>query len=263
MALYRVYIDEVGTHDLVHADDSNQRFLSLTGVILESEFSLNIFQPEFNDLKTRYFQKDPDIPIILHRKELVNRVPPFENLRNAEIEKRFNNDLLKLLKDLDFRVITVVLDKKAHRDQYQMWHYHPYHYCLKVLLERYVLFLHYGNHRGDVFVEKRGGKEDQKLIDSYERLYNSGSDNIKKEIWQNCLTSSTLHLRKKEANINGLQLADIIAHPSRREILVENNLINDSRDVFGNRITEILNSSKYIRHFKTGQIIGYGKKLLP
>jgi hypothetical protein len=32
MTLYRIYIDEVGNHDLTHADDPNQRFLSLTGV---------------------------------------------------------------------------------------------------------------------------------------------------------------------------------------------------------------------------------------
>ena len=34
MTLYRIYVDEVGNHDLAHADDPNQRFFSLTGVIL-------------------------------------------------------------------------------------------------------------------------------------------------------------------------------------------------------------------------------------
>lgn len=33
MALYRIYVDEVGNHDLTQADDPNRRFLSLTGVI--------------------------------------------------------------------------------------------------------------------------------------------------------------------------------------------------------------------------------------
>lgn len=66
----------------------------------------------------------------------------------------------------DYRVITVVIDKKLHRDQYQVWHFLPYHYCLAVLLERFVLFLHYGNYRGDVMIESRGGQEDHKLKDS-------------------------------------------------------------------------------------------------
>lgn len=46
MALYRIYIDEVGNHDLTHADDPNQRFLSLTGVILESDYTLRVLQSE-------------------------------------------------------------------------------------------------------------------------------------------------------------------------------------------------------------------------
>ena len=37
MSLYRIYIDETGNHDMTHADDPNQRFLALTGVILESQ----------------------------------------------------------------------------------------------------------------------------------------------------------------------------------------------------------------------------------
>ncbi|MBX7235183.1 MAG: hypothetical protein K1X65_12395 [Caldilineales bacterium] len=45
MALYRIYVDEVGNHDMTHADDPNQRFLSLTGVILESGYIAQTLQP--------------------------------------------------------------------------------------------------------------------------------------------------------------------------------------------------------------------------
>jgi len=40
MSLYRIYVDEVGNHDMTHTDDPNQRYLSLTGVILESSYTL-------------------------------------------------------------------------------------------------------------------------------------------------------------------------------------------------------------------------------
>jgi hypothetical protein len=158
VALYRMYVDEVGNHDLTHADNPNERFLSLTGVILESAYTLRVLQPELDAIKRDFFQRDPDVPVILHRKELVNKVPPFEALRDAEIEQRFNTALLMALARWDYRVITVVIDKKAHRDQYQVWHYHPYHYCLAVMLERFVLFLHYGGHRGDGRPEDGGGE---------------------------------------------------------------------------------------------------------
>jgi hypothetical protein len=264
MSLYRLYIDEVGNHDLTHADDPNQRFLSLTGVILESRYVLDVLQIEMDQIKRQFFQRDPDEPVVFHRKELVNRRPPFEALRDAEIEKQFNTSLLTALARWDYRVVTVVIDKKSHRDQYQAWHFHPYHYCMTVMLERFVLFLHYGNHRGDVMVEKRGGKEDQKLAESYTRLYQRGTDNIPPERWHERLTSGQLKLREKRANVAGLQLADLIAHPSRREVLIENRLLDDDRDVFGDQICAILRQSKYLRHRWASHIIaGYGKKLLP
>lgn len=161
-----------------------------------------------------------------------------------------------------YKVITVVIDKKAHRDQYSVWRYHPYHYCLAVMLERFVLFLHYGNHRGDVMVESRGRAEDEKLKDSFRRLYRNGTDYIPAERWQERLTSADLKVKPKTANIAGLQLADLIAHPSRREILLDYKLITDERDTFGSKICAILRQEKYLRS-RSGQIPGYGKKPLP
>jgi hypothetical protein len=263
MALYRIYIDEVGNHDLNHADDPNQRFLSLTGVILESHHTLTMLQPEMYQIKSAFFQSDPDEPIIFHRKELVNRRSPFHALRDPDTEQRFNTALLLALVRWDYRVITVVIDKRAHRDQYQVWHYHPYHYCLAVLLERFVLFLHYGGHRGDVMVESRGRREDGMLKESYIRLYERGTANVASERWQERLTSRELKVKPKSANIAGLQLADLIAHPSRREVLIEQGLMMDNHDTFGDQICAILRQSKYHRNGRTGQIVGYGKKMLP
>ena len=263
MALYRIYVDEVGTHDLTHADDPNQRFLSLTGVILESEYTLHVLLPDIEQLKREFFQRDPDEPVILHRKELVNKRRPFHALRDPEVEQRFNTALLAALTRWQYGVITVVLDKKAHRDQYQVWRYHPYHYCLAVLLERFVLFMHHAGHRGDVMVESRGGREDRKLKESYARLYQQGTDYVPPDRWHDRLTSRELKVRPKRANIAGLQLADLIAHPSRREILLERGLIEDDRRIFGDQICAILQRDKYHRNPRTGRIAGYGTKLLP
>lgn len=263
MRLYRIYVDEVGNHDLKHADDLNQRFLSLTGVILESTYTLDTLQPEMDRLKRDFFQRDPDEPVIFHRKDMVNKRPPFHPLRDPHTEQEFNTRLLTALAGWDYSVITVVIDKKAHRDRYQVWHYHPYHYCLSVLLERFVLFLDYVECRGDVMVESRGGREDRKLKESYARLYQKGNDYMPPARWQERLTSRELKVKPKIANIAGLQLADLIAHPSRREVLIENQFLVDDRDTFGDQICAILRQSKYRRDPGTGKIEGYGKKLLP
>lgn len=51
MSLYRIYIDETGNHDLTHADDPNQRYLALTGVLIESQYNTSVFQPELDAIK--------------------------------------------------------------------------------------------------------------------------------------------------------------------------------------------------------------------
>jgi hypothetical protein len=261
MTPYRIYIDETGNHDLEHADDPNQRFFALTGVILDGQYTKGVLQPEMQALKRKYFIVDPDVPVIFHRKEMVNKRPPFHVLREHATETAFNQDLLEHLARWDFRAITVVLDKKAHREQYTVWRYHPYHYCLAVMLERYVLFLLSRSGKGDVMVESRGGKEDLKLKDSYSRLFEKGTDYVQASTWQKCLTSHELKAKPKSANIEGLQLADLIAHPSRREVLLEHGLLKDERSVFGENICEVLREHKYLRSPR-GVIEGYGKKLL-
>lgn len=263
MNLYRLYCDEVGNHDMEHVDDPNQRFLGLTGVIVESTHMRQTILPEMNQLKSEFFQSDPDEPVIFHRKELVNKRPPFDVLLNIDTEQRFNSAVLDSLTRWDYRVITVVIDKKTHRDQYRVWRYHPYHYCLAVLLERFVLWLESIDSRGDVLVESRGGKEDLKLKDSYARLFREGTDFVDVVRWQTRLTSKELKVKPKYANIAGLQLADIIAHPSRLEVLAEAGLLQDDRQTFGKQICEVLRTGKYLRHPRTGEIRGYGKKLLP
>lgn len=245
-----------------HVDNPNQRFLALTGVILESDYNLYTVQPEMDVIKRKFFQHDPDEPVIFHRKEIVNHRPPFIVLRNQEIKESFNDALLSVLRDWKYNVVTVVIDKKAHRDQYSIWHYQPYHYCLAVMLERFILFLHYQGVSGDVMVESRGGLEDRRLKDSYKKLFESGTDKISAKLWQECLTSKELKVKPKSSNITGLQLADLIAHPSCREILLDNKLIRDSRKTFGDKISAILRADKYLRSSQ-GKIEGYGKKLLP
>jgi hypothetical protein len=112
-------------------------------------------------------------------------------------------------------------------------------------------------------VESRGGKEDRKLKESYARLYRRGTDYLPPQRWQERLASRELKVKPKKANVAGLQLADLIAHPSRREVLLEHRLIEDDRRIFGDEICAILRKSKYHRHARTGQIAEFGTKLLP
>ncbi len=257
MSKYRMYVDEVGNSDLGSSDNPNHRFLSLTGVIINLQFVKEKIHPEMESLKARFFDSHPDDPVILHRKEILNSRSPFEVLENSGFRSQFDSELLLLLEKWDYIVITVCLDKKRHRDQYQQWRYDPYHYCMAILLERFVFLLNWYDTKGDVLAESRGGKEDRRLKESFHRLWERGTDFVDPIEFQKVLTSRQLKVKPKAANISGLQLADIIAYPSRAEILDEQKLLGRPLAKFTKRIIEIL-SEKYDR--AEGRI--YGKKFL-
>lgn len=165
-----MYIDEVGNPDLKSSENPLHRFLSLTGVIVDLAYVSKTLFPQVEKLKFKYFNSHPDDPVIFHRKELVNAKHPFEALRNENVKNQFDNELLNYLNVWDYTAITVCLDKKAHKDTYQVWRYDPYHYCLALLLERFTFFLEQKQVRGDVMAESRGGKEDKRLKASFSKL---------------------------------------------------------------------------------------------
>lgn len=254
---YRIYIDEVGNPDLESSDNPNHQFLSLTGIIIELGYVASVVHPQMEEIKHRYFQAHPDEPIIFHRKEMFNNRYPFEALADAATRKSFDRDLLRLMKDWEYKVISVCLDKKKHKETYSVWRFDPYHYCLAVLLERFVFFLKRKGACGDAMAESRGGKEDMRLKDSFERLWQSGTDFVAPEQFQACLTSRQLKVKTKANNIAGLQLCDLLAHSSRNEILREQGLSAGRILPFGEKVIKIL-ESKYDRE---GQRC-FGKKFI-
>jgi len=261
MGKHRLYIDEVGNHDLrTSRHDENNRFLSLTGLIVSLDYVRDVLHPAIEDLKRRHFGDHPDDPIILHRKELLNRRPPFQALRDPGVRAAFDLELMTLIQDLNYTVITAVIDKWEHFDRYKVWLYDPYHYCMRVILERYVLDLQARSARGDVMAESRGGREDMRLKAEFQHIYTNGAE-VGSDVFAARLTSGQLKVKPKSANIAGLQLADMIAHPSfaTAKAIHFGQPIPDN---FGGEIGRILEDSKYRRKWD-GRIEGYGRKWLP
>lgn len=110
-------------------------------------------------------------------------------------------------------------------------------------------------------VESRGAKEDMRLKKSFKTILESGTHNISSEDLQSHLTSLELKVKSKQSNIAGLQIADLIAHPARRWCFKNLYNIVDNKYTFGDRIIDILESSKFFRY--KGEIKSYGIKKLP
>jgi len=153
---YRMYVDESGDHTY----SENKRYLALTGVIFESQYYKDVFHPYFEKFKQNHFPHNPDEPVILHRREILDKKGAFWRLQDKDKHQSFDDDFIVLLENNKFMIITVVIDKKAHFDRYKESALHPYHFCLVALLERYCGVLNYYNVKGDVLAESRGGRED-------------------------------------------------------------------------------------------------------
>jgi hypothetical protein len=129
------------------------------------------------------------------------------------------------------------------------------------LLERYVQWLDRLSVQGDVLAESRGGKEDRRLKDSFERIHEHGTEFVGADVFARCLTSKQLKVKLKANNIAGLQLADLIAHPSFRASLARQQRQALAAN-FGDQIAQILEDQKYVRS-PDGKIDGWGRKWLP
>ena len=256
MKRYRLYIDESGDHTFGNLEDIGRQYLCLLGIFIDQEIYRSSFHPSFEKLKQNHFPHNPDEPLILHRSDIINKRGAFGRLVDPDKEQVFNADLLNFFAREDYMIIGVVIDKKSHIRRYGSAAYHPYHYCLAALLERYCGFLNFYNSHGDVLAESRGGVEDTKLKEAYRLLHSAGTQFRGAQFFQKVLTSSEIKLKPKSSNIAGLQVADLLAYPVKQKILMENKVIR-SLDDFNKEICAVVHS-KYNRHAYDGRISGYG-----
>ena len=258
MAKYRLYVDEVGDGGLKYVRDRQHRFLSLTGVIAESDHVRDQIHPQLETIKKRYFDSHPDEPVVLHRKELVNATWPFQALRDSETRAAFDTELLALIRDWDYQVLTACLDKQAFVAAELDATQDPYHHCLTALMDLFVDWLSHRGARGDVMIESRGSKEDKKLKEHFRLLWADGSAATAPEQFQHALTSREIKINTKNQNISGLQIADLIAHPSRNDILGEHGFLSRHPTPYASEIIATLETKYWARE---GVIVG--KRFIP
>lgn len=254
---FRIYIDESGDHTY----DINRQFLCLLGIIIEGNTYKTQFHPSLEKLKQKHFPHCPDAPVILHREDIIARRGPFKVLRDQEKNKQYEQDLLDFFASHEYKIIAVTIDKIKQKEQYGKYAYHPYNFCLELILERYCRFLEISSAIGDVLVESRGKKEDLTLKEAYDRIYQNGTMFMSKDLSQKTLTSHEIKLRKKSSNILGLQVADLLAGEVNKQILIENGVKDDGRTPFAKSICDAIDEKFNCKN--NGRIKGYGRILFP
>lgn len=258
---YRLYIDESGDHVFKNLDSPNHRYLCLLGCWFRAG-EYRTFHAALEAMKQQHLPHNPDAPIVLHRDDLINRRGPFGVLCEPARREAFDNALLDVISQAEFKLVAIVIDKKAVVDSYGAAAAHPYHLAMGFMLQRYCGLLNHMSRRGDVLTESRGGREDRMLKDSYERSYERGAWQQPARFFQEALTTRQLKLKTKKSNIAGLQLADILGHPVKQAVLRKYGLLDVPAGPFAARVLEVA-EPKFNRHLYDGHVEGYGYVLYP
>jgi hypothetical protein len=190
--------------------------------------------------------------VILHSREIRRHHGAFSFLGEASKREEFYSALNDLLSDLDFIIVAVVILKRAHVNEYGDRARHPYHLSLAFMLERYSMMMRRRDRdsTGYILAESRGKLEDHLLKDEFQSLHDCGT------FYESDLCNVTsLWMEKKEANIVGTQIADLVAYPVAAQVL---------RPDVPHKSFEVLRSKiDAAPEYKGKHILGYGLKIFP
>lgn len=105
-----------------------------------------------------------------------------------------------------------------------------YEVALSFVIEQSIIALHSieAETSLSIVIEKRGRKEDKQLDDHFQRIAGKGTGKLTPEEVNKCNPAFTF--KNKKENINGLQLADLVAYPIARYV-IEPNRANPAFDV--------------------------------
>jgi hypothetical protein len=211
---YYLFLDESGDHGLVKVDPHFPVFV-LCGVITSEESHVQTSN-QMNDLKRRFWG---DRKVIFHSRDIRKCEKEFQILFDQEIKKQFYEAVNHLIVSSKYTIIASAINKENHIKQYGKLASDVYEIALSFIIERSVFFLDDQTERDkhlQVIIEKRGKREDLRLHEHFQRLCTRGTGYVTPERIKEYQLE--IEFRAKRDDVNGLQLADLIAYPIARYV---------------------------------------------
>lgn len=208
---YIVFVDESGDHELSKIDEQFPVFCLAFCVIKKSNYIDNI-GPALQRLKMDFWGHDH---IILHEHDIRKERGPFSLLRtNPDIRNDFYDRLNAIMEASEYQIISTVIDKRKLIQKYAT-PYNPYEIAVKFCMEDLQHFLKNQKELGTtvpILFEARGQKEDNTLELEFRRICDNKSNwGYKDTNFRDF--NYDLIFAQKSLNLNGLQLADMVARP--------------------------------------------------
>ncbi|MCW3083091.1 MAG: hypothetical protein JWP12_457 [Bacteroidetes bacterium] len=221
---YYLFVDESGDHGLKNIDCDFPVFV-LCGVIF-SEDQHSVFRERMHQLKTDVWGSKE---VIFHSRDIRKCEKEFQVLFDLEKKKMFYERLNAIISGSDYKIISAVIQKDDYIKKYGRLG-NVYAICLSFLIERTIFYLDTKSKpiQLEIIVEKRGKLEDQELLKHYNEVHSIGTGYVTSARIKNYNTR--FRFKSKKENINGLQLADLVAYPIARHI-IEPSKINPAFNV--------------------------------
>ena len=246
-----VFMDESGDHNLKGGGDPDYPLFVLVAVLIDGDEYDKIVQ-KFKQIKLKFFGEES---VVFHEREIRKAEGVFRILQNPDTRNRFFQDLNRTIEDSRFKIIASVIDKRKLLEKY-LYPENPYDISLQFILERIGFEVQSRISAPEsvpIHAESRGKKEDGKLREEFNRIRSGKSAlSFNSDPLSQIFRKMHLDFHKKEENIVGIQLADLIARPIG---------IKQLRPNQQNRAYEIIR--RKFRTSSAGEIEGYGLKIFP
>lgn len=212
---YYLFIDESGDHGLTTLNHDFPIFL-LCGVLV-SEPEYFAIRDEFNRIKSEFWKNKK---VIFHSRDIRKCEKEFQILFDMELKATFYEKLNNCIKKGNFTVIASAIRKDNYIKKFGRLSNDVYELALSFMIERSVFYMdgiQLPNRSLQIVIEKRGKREDKKLDEHFQRLMSRGTGYVDAKRLRDI--NLEIHFRNKNENINGLQLADLVAYPTARYVI--------------------------------------------
>lgn len=243
---YYLFIDECGDHNLDKYDPGFPVF-TLCGILVSRQ-NLNALSKAFEDLKKDIFGS---VDVIIHSVDIRKWRGVFSVLSDETLRVRFFEGIERILKQHDAYVIVscTILKEQLSKFCVRGEEDDVYGLSLSYLIERSIFCVDNASidemPEISIVVERRGKKEDNKLLNYYNGLRNRGTKWVSAERLKTRI--GDFGFKNKKDNIIGLQIADLVAYPVTIHLLyperenhsyeaVKHNIFQDNGVLLGQKV---------------------------
>ena len=227
---YKLFLDESGDHGLTNLNPDFPVFL-LCGILIKEDDYESVRQ-SMNKLKSDIWgSKD----VIFHSRDIRKCEKEFQKLFDLDLKKIFYDELNKIIVESSYIVIASAIQKRLFVENFGKLEDDVYEIALSFIIEQAIMVLQNIPEEItlSIVIERRGKREDKQLDDHFQRIIGKGTGKLTAEVISHFGPSFTF--RNKKENVNGLQLADLIAYPIARNV-IEPNRANPAYDVLEGKI---------------------------